>query len=77
MSQVRRIADWIVAVTGGDPYEIRSGYHLAGRPILGSDYFTTCFVAPFGVALITKPRGEAYPRIIGLHFLSERTTMRC
>ena len=60
ITQARRIADWIVAVTGGDPYEIRSGYHLAGTPIQGSDYFTTFFVAPFGVALMTKPGEQQF-----------------
>ena len=55
MAQARRIADWIAAATGGDPSKIRSGYHLDGKPIQGSDYFTSFFVAPFGVALMTSP----------------------
>lgn len=45
---VRTISSWIRTSTAENPYGIRAGYTLDGRP-LGS-YFTTFFVAPFGTA---------------------------
>ncbi|NIA03366.1 MAG: hypothetical protein GWP12_02365, partial [Nitrospirae bacterium] len=60
MMQARRIADWIAAATGGDPENIRAGYHLDGTPIMGSDYFTTFFVAPFGVSLMTESGEQTF-----------------
>ncbi len=50
---VRRMIDWLVAATGGDPANIKAGYKLDGTPI--SNYFTAFFLAPFGVAAMTAP----------------------
>lgn len=55
LAQARRMARWIGAVTAGDPHRIRPGYRLDGTPIPGNNYFTTAFVAPFGVAAMTDP----------------------
>jgi len=60
MMQARRIADWIAAATDRNPENIRAGYHLDGTPIKGSDYFTTFFVAPFGVAVMTQPGEQTF-----------------
>jgi endo-1,4-beta-D-glucanase Y len=55
MIQTQRIADWIASVIGEDPANIKAGYYLDGTPLPGSNYFTTFFAAPFGVALMTRP----------------------
>ena len=47
---IQKISHWIEFSAGGDPNNIRAGYKLDGHPLEGSDYFTTFFVAPFGVA---------------------------
>ncbi len=56
--QARRMADWIVAATGGDPANILAGYTLDGQPT--GDYFTSFFAAPFGVALMLTPEHQDY-----------------
>ena len=60
MAQARKISSWIASVTGGDPSKIRAGYQLSGAPTKGSDYFTTAFVAPFGVAAMTQPSQQIW-----------------
>jgi endoglucanase len=50
-----KISRWIEPKTGGDPFNIRAGYELDGTPLPDSDYFTTFFVAPMGVAAMTDP----------------------
>jgi hypothetical protein len=52
---VQKISNWIEASTGGNPANIRSGYDLNGDPLPESNYFTTFFVAPMGVAAMTNP----------------------
>ncbi len=44
--------DWIAGVTGGNPALIKAGYELDGTPI--GDWNTTFFMAPTGVALMTR-----------------------
>lgn len=56
--QIRRIATWSAATFGGNPEAIRAGYTLDGDPLPGSDYFTTFFVAPFGVAAMSLLDGQ-------------------
>ncbi len=56
-AQARKMAEWIVAATSGNPRAIRAGYSLDGTPT--GDYFTTFFAAPFGVALMTTDH-QAY-----------------
>ena len=56
--------------TGGSVNAIKAGYQLNGVPISGGDYFTTAFVAPFGVAAMTSPHQQAWLDKI---YLSVRT----
>lgn len=49
----QRISAWAETVTAGDPSKFRAGYDLEGNPLPDSDYFTTFFVAPLGVAAMT------------------------
>jgi endoglucanase len=51
----QKISKWIQTAAGDDPANIRAGYELDGTPLPGSDYFTTFFVAPMGVAAMTDP----------------------
>jgi hypothetical protein len=53
LSQARKIALWIANSTNDNPQSIRSGYHLDGTPLPDSNYFSTFFAAPFGVAAMT------------------------
>lgn len=52
---VQKISHWIQISAGNDPANIRSGYELDGTPLPGSDYFTTFFAAPMGVAAMNDP----------------------
>ncbi len=54
-STAQKISQWIQTTAGGDPANIRAGYELDGTPLPNSDYFTTFFVAPMGVAAMTDP----------------------
>ncbi len=60
LAQTQRMARWILAATGGDPLRIRAGYLLDGTPLPGSDYFTSFFAAPFGVAAMTEPSQQRW-----------------
>ncbi len=51
----QKISHWIQAAAGNDPANIRAGYELDGTPLPNSDYFTTFFVAPMGIAAMTDP----------------------
>lgn len=55
---VQKISHWIEASASGDPANIRAGYDLDGNPLPNSDYFTTFFVAPMGVAAMTDPKQQ-------------------
>jgi hypothetical protein len=44
------ITRWARAATGGTPRSVQAGYRLDGSALPGSDYFSTFFVAPLGVA---------------------------
>jgi endo-1,4-beta-D-glucanase Y len=57
---VAKISAWAQDETGGDPRQFRAGYTLDGTPLLNSDYFTTFFVAPLGVAAMTVPSQQAW-----------------
>ncbi len=60
LSQVRKISAWARESTGGDPQKLRGGYRLDGMPLNGSDYFTTFFAAPLGVAAMLDPQHQAW-----------------
>lgn len=59
-SIVQKIAHWIEASAGGNPLNIRSGYELSGEPLPNSDYFTTFFAAPMGVAAMNDPAQQEW-----------------
>jgi hypothetical protein len=60
IAQVRKISAWAQSATGGDPAALRAGYRLDGTPLAGSDYFTTAFVAPMGVAAMNDPAQQVW-----------------
>lgn len=59
-SIVQKISQWIEVETEGNPANIRAGYQLNGNPLPNSDYFTTFFVAPFGVAAMNDPNQQEW-----------------
>jgi endo-1,4-beta-D-glucanase Y len=56
----QKISHWIEASTNGDPSRIRAGYDLDGNPLPNSNYFTTFFVAPMGVAAMNDPNQQEW-----------------
>ena len=57
LAAVAKISTWVQGATGGDPQQIRPGFKLDGTP-LRTDYFTTFFAAPLGVAAMAVPRNR-------------------
>ena len=57
-AQAQKMANWIVQSTNGNPANIKPGYMLDGAPY--DNYFTSFFVAPFGVAAMTTPGNQTY-----------------
>jgi endo-1,4-beta-D-glucanase Y len=60
IDQVFRLSHWAEETCDGDPESFLAGYHLDGTPSEGSDYFTTFFVAPLGVAAMLDPDQQAW-----------------
>ncbi len=60
LAQVRKLSAWVEKTTAGNPQKIRAGYKLDGTPLGGSNYFTSVFVAPFGVAAMTGPAQQKW-----------------
>lgn len=56
----RRMTTWFSGVAGGNPLNVKAGYGLDGTPNAGSDYFSTAFVAPLGVAAMLHPNRQAW-----------------
>lgn len=54
-AQAAKIARWARETTNGKPRAFKSGYYLNGNPLPNSDYFSTFFVAPLGVAAMCDP----------------------
>lgn len=59
-SIVQKISHWIQNSADNTPANIRAGYELDGSPLPTSDYFTTFFVAPMGVAAMNDPAQQAW-----------------
>lgn len=57
--QARRIALWSASASGGVATNIRPGYRLDGTP-LATNYFTSFFAAPIGVAAMTSPTQQSW-----------------
>ena len=55
-----KISRWIQLEARNDPFNIRAGYELDGTPLPNSDYFTTFFVAPLGVAAMNDPAQQEW-----------------
>jgi endo-1,4-beta-D-glucanase Y len=60
LAQTRKISQWIAGSTGGNPQALKSGYQLDGTPLSGSNYFSTFFAAPFGVAAMTDSGQQSW-----------------
>lgn len=56
----QKISHWVEASANGDPNQIRAGYELDGTPLPDSEYFTTFFVAPMGVAAMNDPAQQEW-----------------
>ena len=61
---VPKISLWAESASGGDPHTIKAGYDLEGNPLPDSDYFTTFFAAPLGVAAMPDPEQQQWLNII-------------
>ncbi len=57
---VEKISEWAERHHNGNPYAIAAGYDLDGNPVPDSDYFSTAFVAPLGVAAMNVPSQQAW-----------------
>ncbi|MBW7866178.1 MAG: beta-glucanase [Candidatus Hydrogenedentes bacterium] len=57
-AQVKKMADWVLVETAGNPHGIKPGYTLDGSPIASRNYFSTFFAAPFGVAAMVAGQQE-------------------
>ena len=60
LTQARKISTWAESTTGGNPSQFRAGYKLDGTNITGSNYFTSFFVSPLGVAAMTSPTQQTW-----------------
>ena len=58
--RVLKISRWAAGVTNGNARAFRSGYHLDGTPLANSNYFSTFFVAPLGVAAMLDRDAQAW-----------------
>jgi endo-1,4-beta-D-glucanase Y len=50
LNSVRKLSHWAEATTLGNPQRLKAGYYLNGSALPGSNYFTSFFAAPLGVA---------------------------
>jgi len=57
---VLKISHWAESAAQGDPYRLNAGYHLDGQPLDNSEYFTTFFLAPLGVAAMNDSNQQAW-----------------
>ncbi len=83
-SIAQKISHWIQASAGNDPASVRAGYQLDGKPLPNSDYFTTFFVAPMGVAAMNDPAQQdwlnaIYDSVYNTHedYYEDSVTLLC
>jgi endo-1,4-beta-D-glucanase Y len=57
---VGRISRWAEQITGGKAESFKAGYWLDGTPVDDSDYFSSFFLSPLGVAAMTNPQQQAW-----------------
>lgn len=55
---VQKMANWLADTTSNNASNIKAGYQLNGTAI--GNYFTSFFVAPFGVAAMTAPTQQQF-----------------
>ena len=83
-SIAQKISRWIQTSAGNNPANIRAGYELDGTPLPNSDYFTTFFVAPMGVAAMSDPAQQdwlnaVYDSVYNTHedYYEDSVTLLC
>ncbi len=83
-SIAQKISHWIQTSARNDPAHIRAGYELDGTPLPNSDYFTTFFVAPMGVAAMNDPAQQewlntVYDSVYNTHedYYEDSVTLLC
>lgn len=59
-TQALKMAAFFKKASGGDAQKIRAGYTLSGKPSKNSDFFTTFFVSPVGVAAMLDPGSQDF-----------------
>ena len=81
---VQKISLWAESASGGDPHAIKAGYDLEGIPLPDSDYFTSFFAAPLGVAAMLNPEqqqwlNDIYDSVYNTHedYYEDSVTMLC
>ncbi len=57
---VRKISRWAERYHSGSPYSISAGYTLDGNPLPDSNYLSTAFLAPLGVAAMNIPAQQVW-----------------
>ncbi len=57
---VKKISTWAEHSHNGNPHAIAAGYDLDGSPLPNSEYFSTAFLAPLGVAAMNVPAQQAW-----------------
>ncbi|MHB8088591.1 MAG: glycosyl hydrolase family 8 [Anaerolineaceae bacterium] len=80
----QKMSVWAESTSGGEPTAFHAGYDLEGNPLEGSDYFTTFFVAPLGVAAMSSPDQQkwlntVYDAVYQTHedYYEDTVTMLC
>jgi endo-1,4-beta-D-glucanase Y len=58
--QSQKISEWAETETAGQILDLKAGYDLDGTPLPNSDYFTSFFAAPLGVAAMTNPSQQVW-----------------
>jgi len=56
----RRISLWAEQTTGGKAESFKAGYWLDGTPLADSDYISSFFLSPLGVAAMVNPLQQAW-----------------
>lgn len=79
-----KISAWAMGATGGNPLALKAGYDLSGQPVADSDYFTTFFAAPMGVAAMSAPEQQdwlnaIYDAVYNAHedYYEDSVTLMC
>jgi endoglucanase len=55
-----RINKWISREASNDPYQVKDGYRLNGKPTVGASGDNIAFIGPFGVAAMANPKNQVW-----------------